>query len=42
MVREGMWQLFQADTQRTTALDQMAIAIRGWTITLASALAPSA
>ena len=39
MDRDGMWQLFQADTQRITALDQMAIAIRGWTITLTSALA---
>jgi hypothetical protein len=39
MDRDGMWQLFQADTERITALDQVAIAIRGWAIPPTSALA---
>ena len=39
MDRDGMWQLFQIDMQRITALDTIAVAIRGWTITLTSALA---
>jgi len=36
---EGMWRLFEIDMQRITALDTIAVAIRGWAITLTSALA---
>ena len=36
---ESLWTLFQVDQQRITALDTIAMTIRGWTITLVSALA---
>jgi len=36
---EELWTLFQVDQQRITALDGMAIAIRGWTVTLVSLIA---
>jgi uncharacterized membrane protein len=36
---EARWHLFEADLQRITALDTIAVAIRGWAITLTSALA---
>ncbi|MGI9598767.1 MAG: hypothetical protein ACR2QK_21565 [Acidimicrobiales bacterium] len=36
---EALWTLFQVDQQRITALDGMMIAIRGWTVTVVSAIA---
>jgi hypothetical protein len=36
---EELWILFQIDQQRITALDTIMIAIRGWTVTLVSAIA---
>jgi uncharacterized membrane protein len=36
---ESLWTLFQADQQRISALDTIAMTIRGWTVTLVSALA---
>ena len=39
METEQLWTLFQTDQQRIGALDTNMITIRGWTITLVSALA---
>ena len=39
METEQLWTLFQIDQQRIGALDTNMITIRGWTITLVSALA---
>lgn len=36
---ESLWTLFKVDQQRITALDTIAMTIRGWTVTLVSALA---
>ena len=36
---ESLWTLFQVDQQRISALDTIAMTIRGWTVTLVSALA---
>jgi hypothetical protein len=36
---DGLWTLLQIDQQRITALDTVAVAIRGWVVTLDSALA---
>jgi uncharacterized membrane protein len=36
---EHLWTLFQVDQQRMSALDTIAMTIRGWTVTLVSALA---
>jgi hypothetical protein len=36
---DRLWKLFEVDQQRITALDTLLIAIRGWVITLDSALA---
>jgi uncharacterized membrane protein len=36
--REGLWTLFQVDQQRISALDTTMMTIRGWTVTLVSAL----
>ena len=36
---EPLWGLFEVDQQRITALDTSIVAIRGWAITLDSALA---
>src|SRR5215469_6412520 len=36
---ESLWTLFQVDQQRISALDIIAMTIRGWTVTLVSALA---
>lgn len=36
---EALWTLFQVDQQRISALDTIAMTIRGWTVTLVSALA---
>jgi len=36
---ERLWGLFEVDQERITALDTLLIAIRGWVITLDSALA---
>ncbi len=38
METEQLWTLFQIDQQRIGALDTNMITIRGWTITLVSAL----
>jgi uncharacterized membrane protein len=35
---QQLWILFQADQQRISALDTIAMTIRGWTVTLVSAL----
>jgi hypothetical protein len=37
--RKELWKLFEVDQQRITALDTSIVAIRGWVITLDSALA---
>src|SRR5215469_8459242 len=36
---ESLWTLFLVDQQRISALDTIAMTIRGWTVTLVSALA---
>jgi hypothetical protein len=36
---DGLWTLLQVDQQRVTALDTVSVAIRGWVVTLDSALA---
>ena len=36
---DRLWTLFQVDQQRISALDTIAMTIRGWTVTLVSALA---
>jgi hypothetical protein len=38
-MQEPLWRLFEIDQQRITALDTSIVAIRGWAITLDSALA---
>ena len=38
-ITEPLWRLFEVDQQRITALDTSIVAIRGWAITLDSALA---
>jgi hypothetical protein len=38
-MNEPLWRLFEVDQQRITALDTSIVAIRGWAITLDSALA---
>ena len=38
-MQEPLWRLFEVDQQRITALDTAIVAIRGWAITLDSALA---
>jgi hypothetical protein len=38
-MKEPLWRLFEVDLQRITALDTSIVAIRGWAITLDSALA---
>jgi hypothetical protein len=38
-MKEPLWRLFEVDQQRITALDTSIVAIRGWAITLDSALA---
>jgi hypothetical protein len=38
-MQEPLWRLFEVDQQRITALDTSIVAIRGWAITLDSALA---
>jgi uncharacterized membrane protein len=35
---EGLWTLFQVDQQRISALDTTMMTIRGWTVTVVSAL----
>src|SRR5690349_19931448 len=39
MEMERLWTLFQVDQQRIGALDTNMITIRGWTVTLVSAIA---
>ena len=39
METEQLWTLFQIDQQRMGALETILMTIRGWTVTLASALA---
>ncbi len=39
METERLWTLFQIDQQRLGALETIMMTIRGWTVTLASALA---
>jgi uncharacterized membrane protein len=36
---DQLWTLFQVDQQRISAIDTIAMTIRGWTVTLVSALA---
>lgn len=39
METDRLWTLFQIDQQRLSALETIMLTIRGWTVTLASALA---
>lgn len=37
-MNEQLWTLFQVDQQRINALDTITMTIRGWTVTLVSAI----